>query len=122
MPSHTDQVQALLADYWDCAFQEGEEGRTVDTPDGRAQKTLSALLALFKANSAEAPPVPLSKPAVLVREDFLKSFAELMDEASQAFENASEPRAPLADELAGSALMIRNLLAANAPTPSDLEG
>lgn len=42
------QFEELLDQYWQCAFDEGREGRTHDTEDGKAQRTLSALRALFK--------------------------------------------------------------------------
>ncbi len=42
------QFEELLDQYWQCAFDEGQEGRTHDTEDGKAQRTLSALRALFK--------------------------------------------------------------------------
>lgn len=42
------QLEQLLDTYWQCAFDEGREGRTHDTVDGKAQRTLSALRSLFK--------------------------------------------------------------------------
>jgi hypothetical protein len=40
------QLSDLLARYWQLAYDEGKANRTADTPNGDAEKTLSAILAL----------------------------------------------------------------------------
>jgi hypothetical protein len=36
-------LDELLSDYWDAAYSEGIQGRTYDTPESLAQKTLCAI-------------------------------------------------------------------------------
>jgi hypothetical protein len=36
-------LDELLSDYWDAAYSEGIQGRTYDTPESLAQKTLGAI-------------------------------------------------------------------------------
>jgi len=36
-------LDELLSTYWDAAYAEGEEGRSHDTEDGLAQRTLAAI-------------------------------------------------------------------------------
>ena len=45
----TDILEELLAQDLAAAYAEGKEGRTHDTEDARAQKTLSAIRAEFRA-------------------------------------------------------------------------
>jgi hypothetical protein len=49
-------LDELLAQYWDCAFEEGRTGRTHDTHDSLAQRTLCAIRARFGA--ADQAPTP----------------------------------------------------------------
>jgi len=39
----TKALLELIAEYWNLAYAEGKEGRNHDTPDGAAQRTLSAI-------------------------------------------------------------------------------
>lgn len=39
------EIEALVSEYWDLAYVEGEAGRTTDTPDGDAQRVRSAISA-----------------------------------------------------------------------------
>ena len=39
----SNELEDLLAEYWDAAYAEGASGRDHDTTDGRAQRALSAL-------------------------------------------------------------------------------
>ena len=43
----------LLDAYWEAAFAECREGRTHDTEDGIAQRTLTKLLSLMRSNDEE---------------------------------------------------------------------
>lgn len=57
-----DRLMALVAQYWELAYAEGAEGRTHDTEDGAAQRTLSEIRA-----AAQALAVPEGMPAAVVR-------------------------------------------------------
>lgn len=41
--TEVNHLRGLIEQYWDLAYQEGKEGRDHDTPDGKAQKCLSAI-------------------------------------------------------------------------------
>lgn len=43
-----EDLEALIDKYWDLAYLEGNEGRTVDTPDGEANRTRVFIHQLIK--------------------------------------------------------------------------
>jgi hypothetical protein len=52
-----DDLRELIGEYWCLAFAEGREGRNTDTPDGAAQKCISAIEAIIReARSTLTPP------------------------------------------------------------------
>lgn len=52
-----DDLRELIGEYWCLAFAEGQEGRSTDTPDGAAQKCISAIEAIIReARAALTPP------------------------------------------------------------------
>lgn len=52
-----DDLRELIGEYWSLAFAEGQEGRDTDTPDGAAQKCLSAIESIIReARAALTPP------------------------------------------------------------------
>lgn len=52
-----DDLRELIGEYWCLAFAEGQEGRNTDTPDGAAQKCISAIEAIIReARAALTPP------------------------------------------------------------------
>ncbi len=52
-----DDLRELIGEYWCLAFAEGQEGRNTDTPDGAAQKCISAIEAIIReARAAFTPP------------------------------------------------------------------
>jgi hypothetical protein len=52
-----DDLRELIGEYWCLAFTEGQEGRNTDTPDGAAQKCISAIEAIIReARAALTPP------------------------------------------------------------------
>ncbi len=76
-------INDLLDAYWDAAYQEGKEGRTHDTPDGKAQAIRSAIEAALKSDITEQwlgnALFNCIKAAGIIRSDIEKlSVAELL--------------------------------------------
>ncbi len=73
-----DDLRELIGEYWCLAFAEGKEGRYTDTPDGAAQKCLSAIESIIcEARIALTP----HEGYVLVPVEMTKEIGDVLDES-----------------------------------------
>ncbi|PXV54184.1 hypothetical protein SAMN04487785_11437 [Dyella jiangningensis] len=65
-------ISKLIDAYWDCAYREGVEGRTHDTPNGDAQRIRSQIDAhlSWEARVPDALPVPCCDPPMMDDDDW----------------------------------------------------
>lgn len=72
-----DDLRELIGEYWHLAFAEGQEGRSTDTPDGAAQKCISAIEAIIReARAALTPPEGYVLIPVIPAYQMVKALAE----------------------------------------------